>query len=859
MRLTTAKATLYWNIMFLWALMPLCFCQAEQLIDGSRLTQLTDDGLSSALSWAWHGDWIAIRRSLPTGSQSQLVILNTANGDERIISPIGSPFFLQWSWGSDQIAFEMSNESNSESQGAVYLYSMADNRYSSISQPCLRKGLDPDDGPFWSADDNMLIYEMTPASTGKRQTWLTDVTTGKSWQLLPERGQAREQRWNYANPGRICLQVEAPGGWDVATVNPDGRNFVQLTDIGVETILTGNPRWSPIGDWIAFTYAKDMTQTERLGGARDCWIARPDGSDLRNLTNATTPVTEKRLILEKPFWSWDSRWLLFEGDRLDIQGMVIPCVYLIDPVNGGYEMLLTTYPRENSTMETIRALKWAYNSKQIAVMGNRWIVRNWGPEVQYERKKTFIAIFDLKTRQRTDLLVLDDEQDRKTIMGDDDRDVFEDIWWSPDSRSLIFTIGEIISVSDNLYRNNVYRLDLPAAFIGPETDGPVLGREDALTVINDKKDGDDGAVDDTLVPIDTKTETLPDKTSAEVTEVIQPMHMTVDEAVTSLDNKYSSYFTTNTTRNVLLFKGPRSVLAELKADLQQIDTEPPQIMVDLLAVELTDEANRSLGLDWTYSKGRIGLFQPAGNAIRDLTPYSGLNGLTTYPGVGQMFYQGVGRLPEEFFVRVNSFVQDGKGTILANPRTVSISGQESRIQIRKTLNYFFNEGYDTAGRPIVKKSDISADTEGRITPILLGDGRIHMTVDIKVGSFTFTPEAGLPEQTNRESTAVVTVSEGETLVLGGLRQQEMNKSTVKVPILGDIPLLGLLFKKEEKQVKHSVLTLFITPHILKEGEPTPDWQQLKKMNGDDDIFTESLTKWLRLAGHENLLESVEME
>ncbi len=255
-------------------------------------------------------------------------------------------------------------------------------------------------------------------------------------------------------------------------------------------------------------------------------------------------------------------------------------------------------------------------------------------------------------------------------------------------------------------------------------------------------------------------------------------------------------------------------------------TPASQILVDLLAVELTDEATRELGLDWTYAKGRLGMFQPMGNAIRDLSPDTTLDGLTTYPGTGQFFYQGVGQLPEEFFVRLNALIKDGKGTILTNPRTVAVSGQEAMIQIRKTLNYFFNEGYDVSGRPIVKKSDISADTQGRITPTLLADGRISMLVSVKVGSFTFTPDAGLPEQVNRESTTTVVVREGQTLVVGGLRQQEMSEAVIKVPLLADLPLIGALFRKTQKVARNSVLTLFITPHVLLPDAPAPGWPQL---------------------------------
>jgi type II secretory pathway component GspD/PulD (secretin) len=251
----------------------------------------------------------------------------------------------------------------------------------------------------------------------------------------------------------------------------------------------------------------------------------------------------------------------------------------------------------------------------------------------------------------------------------------------------------------------------------------------------------------------------PDATGL-VTTTIEPLHMTVAEAAASLSSKYSQYFTTNTARNVFLFKGPVEVLKEMRSDLKLIDSAPPHILVDLLAVELTDEANKNLGLDWTYTEGHIGLFQPTGSSIQKYpfvapsgdfpidfragTPSGALESLSTLSGVGQMFFSGVGNLPREFFIRLNTLVQDGQAKIIANPRNVAMSGKESKIQIRKTLNFFFNEGFDVAGRPVVKKSDITADTEGRITPTLLANGKIHLLVDVSVGSFTFSPEGGLP-------------------------------------------------------------------------------------------------------------------
>jgi type II secretory pathway component GspD/PulD (secretin) len=235
------------------------------------------------------------------------------------------------------------------------------------------------------------------------------------------------------------------------------------------------------------------------------------------------------------------------------------------------------------------------------------------------------------------------------------------------------------------------------------------------------------------------------------------------------------------------------------------------------------------------------------------------------PGVGQSLYQGVGRLPREFFIRLNTFVRDGKGTILANPRTVAMSGKKSVINIRKTLNYFFTEGYDVTGRPIIDKSDISADTIGEIVPTLLADGKIHLVIDVKVGTFTFTKNGGLPELTTRQCKTEINVQQGQTLILGGLRQQEMSSSITKVPILGDIPLINPLFRRKEMDVRHSVLTIFITPQVMTPDNPTPEWLKLnpkahklvpimdttpatkQKVEAKDTDVKQALDVWLKRA------------
>jgi type II secretory pathway component GspD/PulD (secretin) len=135
------------------------------------------------------------------------------------------------------------------------------------------------------------------------------------------------------------------------------------------------------------------------------------------------------------------------------------------------------------------------------------------------------------------------------------------------------------------------------------------------------------------------------------------------------------------------------------------------------------------------------------------------------------------------------------------------------MNIRRTKYYFYTQGYDQYGRPIIQQSDISADIVGKITPRALADGHILLEVEVGVGNFTFTGTSTLPEVTTRNASASVMVNAGETIMIGGLVLRQDTKSTKKTPLLGDVPLLGSLFQSTHRKTEESVLTIFITPYL----------------------------------------------
>lgn len=804
------------------------------IAEGVGLVPLTTDGKSSAIGWAPHGNKILYKLSHTT-DQHQLFISNSDGTEAQAITEMGHIYYAEWSWAGDKVAYLSANSAGTESQSSAFIYDLNTRQTLTASAPYPRLNLDEDEGPVWSPDDRYVAFKTRTGPSRTRFITLFDTQTKTNWSLLPQRGQCRLPSWNKTLPARLTfLTVASEEYYDVGISTPEGNEFIPITAIGAEAITNWQPKWRPpcsSQELIAYTSNKELTPTERSIKRNDVWVASPDGKFTKNLTQSTSPSTERQLNNDIILWSWDGRWILSRGDRFDAQGRDIHTAYLMDPENGGYKTIFTTYPEKTGQTERVKTIRWSYDSKKILLLTTRYTVVNWNSKPEYQKPIDVISLLDVETGQRDELLVIEEELELKMLMGGDSRADIENITFSPNGRSILLTVAAVISREEALYRPDVYRLDLPDNLIGPQAalyDGPPMGRPASANNTKAESPADTQTLPpqpQTATPESSSTApTVNDK--GELTELVSPEHTTVEEIMTSLPGKYAAYLTKNPSRNILLFKGPPAIFEELKQDMHKVDTIPPQILVDLLAVELSDEANRSLGLDWTYADGHFGLFQPQGNAIRDLTPDATQEGINTFPGQGQMFFNGVDTLPREFFIRLNSFIQDGKGTILANPRTVAMSGKESVIQIRRTLNYFFNEGYDTAGRPIVKKSDISSDTQGRITPTLLSDGRIHLLVDVKVGSFTFTSDAGLPEQTQRDSTTTVTVSENQTLVIGGLRQQEMVQTVIKTPILGDLPLVGFLFQKQQRDVTNSVLTLFITPRILKEGQPDPQWPEM---------------------------------
>ena len=159
--------------------------------------------------------------------------------------------------------------------------------------------------------------------------------------------------------------------------------------------------------------------------------------------------------------------------------------------------------------------------------------------------------------------------------------------------------------------------------------------------------------------------------------------------------------------------------------------------------------------------------------------------------------------------------QKNKGKILANPSVIAIDGQEAAIKLTQDLIYI--SGRDEAGNPTTKTEEVGPQLT--FTPHIETDGYIRLKIHIQTGEIIALTSSGnsanLPTTSNRDVKTEVRVREGMPFVVGGLYQEYKLNSVARIPILGNIPLLGELFTYRSKENKKTQAIMIVTPYIIK--------------------------------------------
>ncbi|RQO69288.1 type IV pilus secretin PilQ [Aquitalea sp. FJL05] len=276
--------------------------------------------------------------------------------------------------------------------------------------------------------------------------------------------------------------------------------------------------------------------------------------------------------------------------------------------------------------------------------------------------------------------------------------------------------------------------------------------------------------------------------------------------------------------NTLIINDTQSVIDKIRDLVTKTDIPVKQVLIEARIVEATDDWSKSLGVKLSVARAGSG-FSLGGTVADAITSHnigtgsttgtiplnSGVNlGLSgTYNSIGAVFGAGS---RAAIGLELDAMETGDKGKVLANPRIMTADRVEASIEQGTEIPY---QEASSSGATSVsfKKANLSLKVTPQITP----DNRVLMEIQINKDTVSSTLIVNsTPAIDTKVVKTQVMVENGGTVVIGGIYQQTLDNTTNKVPLLGDIPFLGALFRSRVEKNNRTELLVFITPRVVED-------------------------------------------
>jgi len=272
------------------------------------------------------------------------------------------------------------------------------------------------------------------------------------------------------------------------------------------------------------------------------------------------------------------------------------------------------------------------------------------------------------------------------------------------------------------------------------------------------------------------------------TQIVELDYIQCEELQGLLPDVYSQYVQMNNEGDRVVVTAPAELLERTVYHIRALDQPPLQIMVEAMVIET--EAN----------------------TLRDFELSIRGNHLAVDVGHGLVTYMGK---IETVLHRLLWLIENRQAEIRANPRVVAQEGAPATVAV--SVQQYFVVLAGRVGYEYARLEQIDATVGLTITArVAEGDRKITCHIEPTVGDVTGMTAEALPIITERTATTTVRVADGQVIAIGGLLQEVERKSVRKIPILGDLPLFGPLFRSTQKDKLKRETVILIAPHILNE-------------------------------------------
>lgn len=248
---------------------------------------------------------------------------------------------------------------------------------------------------------------------------------------------------------------------------------------------------------------------------------------------------------------------------------------------------------------------------------------------------------------------------------------------------------------------------------------------------------------------------------------------------------------------VVLYGQPTQV-ARAKALLEKIDVPSPQIAIEVSITEINSSASKELGVNWSWTD--IALKEGDSSGIK------------------------FGKFSKEamtFTGTLTALYSNGSAHLLAQPNMYVIDGGYADILIGDRILFPKLVGYTQFGTPMYDKDEERVGIYLQVAPRVTDDDHVILSLYPQVSlvtSYLKTQAGDYPQISTREARTTVSVKSGHTLAIGGLIRDNEVRNADKIPLLGDLPILGQFFKHSKTTKDRTEIVIFLTPKILAPGD-----------------------------------------
>ncbi len=294
----------------------------------------------------------------------------------------------------------------------------------------------------------------------------------------------------------------------------------------------------------------------------------------------------------------------------------------------------------------------------------------------------------------------------------------------------------------------------------------------------------------------------------------------VEKTLEKFLSKSGSLSSSKSTSNIIV-TDTESRIKAIDTFVSEIDRMTPQILVEARIYDIAADDKLDLGIDWwanrnSYQDPVTGL--PGPDSTFNSDPYINSRFDSTVDkatnSLGTLNF-GIWNDNLDIDATIRAEQEDINAKLLANPRILVLDNEEAVIDIVQEYPYVERTITGNTVTETVRFKPIG--TMLKVTPHVTREGMLRLHIQPEFGvrvRDVVLATSTVPVVDTRKVDTIALVEDGQTVVIGGLRKKQVTQQTNKVPLLGDIPILGLLFRFEGEDVSNSELVVFITPRII---------------------------------------------